>query len=269
MPSTYAHYRMGQEVRQRLSGSLRKVIEQYPDLYNIGLHGPDLLFYYNAFGRNRINSTGVELHKRSGKFFFQRAGEMIQRKGMDAAHLSHAYGFLCHFALDVTCHGFVNGQIKDTGVGHLALESELDRRFLLMDGKDPVSTRVTGHLIPGKATAEVIKDFYPGLTVKEVYKSIKDMVFYLNFLVSPGKIKRGFIVNGLKLAGQYDTIGGLLIQRKENPAAKGSVERLLGLYEKGRELAIRLIEEYEEYLAGKKELDAVYNYNFETILTEK
>ena len=42
MPSTYAHYRMGQEVRQRLSEPDKKVIEQYPDLYNIGLHGPDL-----------------------------------------------------------------------------------------------------------------------------------------------------------------------------------------------------------------------------------
>ncbi|MCI5586259.1 MAG: zinc dependent phospholipase C family protein [Lachnospiraceae bacterium] len=269
MPSTYAHYRMGQEVRQQLTGSVREAIEQYPDLYNIGLHGPDLLFYYKALGRNHVNSTGVELHKHSGSFFFKEAGEMIRMKGMNPAHLSHAYGYLCHFALDVTCHGFVNGQIKDTGVKHLALESELDRRFLLMDGKDPVATLVTGHLIPSEETAGVIKDFYPELTTKEVYRSIKDMVFYLNFLVSPGKVKRGFIVNVLKLAGQYDPIGGLLIQRAENPAARGSVDHLLKLYDKGRGLAIRLIKEYEEYLAGKKELDTIYRYNFETVLTEK
>ena len=104
MPATYAHYRMGQEVLRQLSGSIREAIEQYPDLYNIGLHGPDLLFYYNAFGRNHINSIGVQLHKYPGSFFFKRTGELIQRKRMDPAYLSHAYGFLCHFALDVSCH---------------------------------------------------------------------------------------------------------------------------------------------------------------------
>ncbi len=269
MPATYAHYRMGQEVLRQLSGSIREAIEQYPDLYNIGLHGPDLLFYYNAFGRNHINSIGVQLHKYPGSFFFKRTGELIQRKRMDPAYLSHAYGFLCHFALDVSCHGFVDGQVADTGVKHLALESDLDRRLLLMDGKEPMSTRVTGHLIACKATTEVIKDFYPGLTAKEVYKSIKDMVFYLNFLVSPGKLKRGLIVNALKLAGEYDTIGGLLINQEENPAATKSVDHLLELYDKGRELAVRLIQEYEEYLLGKKELDAVYHYNFESILEAK
>ena len=37
MPSTYAHYRMGQQVRSMLDGNEKKIVEKYPQLYLIGL----------------------------------------------------------------------------------------------------------------------------------------------------------------------------------------------------------------------------------------
>ena len=36
MPSTYAHYRMGQQVRTMLDGNEKKIVEKYPQLYLIG-----------------------------------------------------------------------------------------------------------------------------------------------------------------------------------------------------------------------------------------
>ena len=48
MPTSYAHYKFGQEVKGKLSGEILGIIEEYPDLFNLGLHGPDLLFYYDA-----------------------------------------------------------------------------------------------------------------------------------------------------------------------------------------------------------------------------
>ena len=65
MPSTYAHYRMGQQVRSMLDGNEKKIVEKYPQLYLIGLHGPDILFYYKPLKSNSINSIGYELHKHS------------------------------------------------------------------------------------------------------------------------------------------------------------------------------------------------------------
>ena len=47
MPSTYAHYRMGQEVYHNLTGKPKQIIEKYKELYDIGLHGPDILFITN------------------------------------------------------------------------------------------------------------------------------------------------------------------------------------------------------------------------------
>ena len=46
MPSTYAHYRMGKEAAEELTGEAWHTLSMYRQLYLIGLHGPDILFYY-------------------------------------------------------------------------------------------------------------------------------------------------------------------------------------------------------------------------------
>ena len=48
MPSTYAHRRFGTNVLEHLPDELRAQLEQNRELYDIGLHGPDLLFYYHS-----------------------------------------------------------------------------------------------------------------------------------------------------------------------------------------------------------------------------
>ena len=58
MPSTYAHYRMGQEVYHNLTGKPKQIIEKYKELYDIGLHGPDILFYYKPLFANPVNQVG-------------------------------------------------------------------------------------------------------------------------------------------------------------------------------------------------------------------
>ena len=46
MPSTYAHRRFGANVLEHLPDEVRVQLEMNRELYDIGLHGPDLLFYY-------------------------------------------------------------------------------------------------------------------------------------------------------------------------------------------------------------------------------
>ena len=64
MPSTYAHYRLGQQVRQALSGPQREAVEAWPALYLIGLHGPDILFYYHPLSSHPVKAVGHLLHGR-------------------------------------------------------------------------------------------------------------------------------------------------------------------------------------------------------------
>ncbi len=78
MPSTYAHYRMGQEVIKQLSDPVREIIMENKELYDIGLHGPDILFYYHPLKVDPVNSIGYRLHEHSGKFFLREQQKLLR-----------------------------------------------------------------------------------------------------------------------------------------------------------------------------------------------
>ena len=74
MPSTYAHYIFGQQIRGRLSGYERKVIDKYPELFNIGLHGRIFFFITDRLARTRSISWEAVCIARAGESssFMQR-----------------------------------------------------------------------------------------------------------------------------------------------------------------------------------------------------
>lgn len=101
MPSTYAHFRFGREVAQHLTPENKKIVQTYPELYAIGLHGPDLFFYYQPLFSNALGKFGGELHNQSGRELFGQMSQPLVRTGFaNRAGTSYLYGFLCHFALD-------------------------------------------------------------------------------------------------------------------------------------------------------------------------
>ena len=73
MPSTYAHRRFGANVLDHLPAPLREKLEAHRELYDIGLHGPDLLFYYHAEKSTTVAALGNAMHDEPGRTFFDRA----------------------------------------------------------------------------------------------------------------------------------------------------------------------------------------------------
>ena len=69
MPSTYAHRRFGADVLALLPDGLRQTLEQHRELYDMGLHGPDLMFYYKALQTNPVNRLGNAMHEEKGEVF--------------------------------------------------------------------------------------------------------------------------------------------------------------------------------------------------------
>lgn len=208
MPSTYAHYRMGQQVHSMLDGNEKKIVEKYPQLYLIGLHGPDILFYYKPLKSNSINSIGYELHRHSGKEFFERARKVISGKNNREPYLAYTYGVLNHFALDVSCHGYIEDKINESGISHAEIEVEFDRELMVMDKKNPITQSLVRHIIPSEENAKVISEFYPGTTMQDVKKALEGMISYNNLLVAPSHIKRWFIYLLLKVSGNYKEMRG-------------------------------------------------------------
>ena len=262
MPSTYAHYRLGQTVREHLSGPAKKAVETFPQLYLIGLHGPDIFFYYKPIFSTETNRIGYDTHDKSGREFFENAARVIKSHPDDKRYLSYICGFICHFALDVTCHGYIDRKIADSGVCHTEIEVEFDRMLMTEDGLDPVRHKLAEHIVPSSANAQAIQAFFPMTDIDHVKKALKDMIFYNDLIVAPGKPKRTFIKGLLKASGNYDEMHGVVVNLKPNPKCRDSNETLRLLYGQAEKLAERLVAEYMDYLEGKGELDPVYDRNF-------
>ena len=57
MPTTYAHDLFGKRVYRKLSAKLQHLIRSNGNLYRIGQHGPDILFYYFQKSGDTVRSA--------------------------------------------------------------------------------------------------------------------------------------------------------------------------------------------------------------------
>ncbi len=265
MPTTYAHYRFGENVRKQLPQSVQNIIDANEQLFHFGVHGPDHFFYYNPLKRTKVGEIGSRIHKEPAKTFFARAARVVHKGSDKEAHLAYVYGYLCHFAMDYVCHGYIGEQMEEKGLSHYEIEAEYDRRLLVMDGYDnPVQICVTGHMQPSMDNARVIADFYEGVSVKQIYKSLKGMLLYLNILRAPKKCLRSFLFMGMRLVGMYKKMGGLVMNYEEDPKCSETTDELVSRFDGAVELAGRLIAEFERYYKQGGALPEIFGYNFES-----
>lgn len=262
MPSTYAHYRLGRQVLLGLNDPEKETIFAKPDLYWIGLHGPDILFYYKALSPNPVSAVGYNLHEASGASFFAHARTVIENCKDKTAALSYIYGVLNHFALDVSCHAYVDEKIASGTATHTEIEVDFDRALMIRDRLNPVSHVLTGHIHPTAENAAVIAPFYPGVSAEQVQKALKSMIFQNKMLLARTPIKRQLIFAVMKLTGNYKELHGLVIRPKGNPACKDSNQCLMSLYDEAVGRAWEFIENFDGYLEHKCPLNPIFSYTF-------
>ena len=78
MPTTYAHDLFGQKVYRQLPDQVKELIRKNGELYRIGLHGPDIFFYYFIF-KNHVSSVGYRMHKEKARAFLPREWRRSER----------------------------------------------------------------------------------------------------------------------------------------------------------------------------------------------
>lgn len=263
MPTTYTHYRFGKDVISSIPDTIQNTINEHREAFNIGLHGPDLLFYHNPLSSNEVSSIGYRMHDEPGTVFFTKAADTLKQLNGDcSASLAYIYGFICHFALDSICHPYVEELCEIGPISHSELEAEFDRVLLEKDGFDPLSHKVTGHITSGSETVNAIAPFFPEVSKRQIKTTLKSMKFFLDILVAPNGAKRNLINTVLKISGNYESLHTLLMNLEPNPECEKSNQRLMGLYQQSIPLAIRLITNFDAYLNDAAPLDNAFQHTF-------
>lgn len=263
MPAVYAHNRFGNLVRERLDEQAREIVEQYPDLYQTGLQGPDFLFFYQPLKKNPVNRRGYQIHEEKASVFMSNGLGVIKDRGICSPEYAYLLGFICHFMLDSECHPFVAREMKRTKTGHIEIESEFEKMLLRTDGKEPLHYPMGDLILTGNRVAAAVAPFYRELPQKTVAEALVEMKRYKTLLASEGAVRRGLLRAGMKLSGHYESLREHLLNEKDNPACEESSQ---GLYERllrSVPLTVEIIRDIRGTLEEGKPLSSRFGRNFE------
>jgi len=260
MPSNYAHYRFGAAALDAMPGDIRRTVKRYRRLYDMGLHGPDIFFYYNPLWKTKSGALGSRLHRQTGKEFFGRICRRLRTEPVPEAE-AYLYGLLCHYALDTACHPFVLEQARLETAGHIEIETEFDRFLLALDGKCPPERQdLSTHMRLEGSEFEAVARCYPGVTAHTVGVCLRHMVLANKVLAMPGEKKRELLKNGLGLAGQR--YRGFVMTAQENPRCGMLNKPLLELYRGAEERFPGLLMQLNAHLTYNAPLGAEFSAAF-------
>lgn len=246
MPSTYAHLVFGQQVLEHYPAGMQKLAQDDIDLFHIGLHGPDILFYYHPLRRNSINAIGYAMHDRPASEFFGPAAQIVRSSPEELRPAQRAYllGFLTHLVLDSTCHSYIEKKLQVDHVPHAEIEMEFDRKLLTDEFLDPLRYSMTAHIHPSPASSQIVAQFFPTVNAQQVERALKGMIFYNQLLQAPTRLLRVGIDTALRFSGNYEGLRGMVMSEDPNPRCEDSSLRLTKLMHKAVGEAISLTQAY-------------------------
>ncbi len=263
MPAAYAHITFGREVLNALPAPLQTLIEEHFDAFALGVHGPDLLFYYHPLFANKTSAVGYRLHFEKAMPFYERAKTVFTARGCRPEDEAYLFGFLCHFALDSTAHPVVSAKLeRSPEVTHTETESSFDRMLLEKEGKDPLSADLTAHIRPSSRLADISAAYY-GLSERKTRKALSSILFYNRLLRAPHLAKRRLVCAILRLTGNYREMHGMMIPYQKDERCADCDQELAEAFECAVPKACTLIASYEKYLRGEGELSPLLDRNYE------
>lgn len=172
MPASYAHYRFGREILPLLPEDARQCIRRFRRMYDMGLQGPDIFFFYNPLMKTAVGELSGKFHRMTGAEFFPAACAQANTEAAQA----YLYGLLAHYCLDSVSHPFVRQMVEKGETTHTLLESEFDRYLMAMDGiDDPAGYDLSPKLKLTRGECMTVAAFYPGSTGGNVSLSVKNM----------------------------------------------------------------------------------------------
>lgn len=246
MPANYAHYRFGKRILPHLPADVRQCIQRFRRMYDMGLHGPDIFFYYNPIMKTAVGGLGGKFHMQTGQEFFPKA---CTAAGSEAAR-AYLYGLLGHYCLDSVCHPYVQ-KIVDIGeASHVALESEFDRYLLALDKEpSPHTYDMSKRFRLTRGECMTVAEFYPPATGSNVSQSVKFMAFFSKFLANPNRARIEKLIR--KVKPEYCDN---LIPESEVEELAPYIRELKALYDQALEKYPVLLEQLADHMQNGEAL---------------
>lgn len=199
MPSKYAHYRFGVQLLPTLPADVQRTVRRFRQLYDMGLHGPDIFFYHNPVIQTSVKKLGRKFHYQTGKQFFEHTCRNLRMNPSEGA-MAYLYGVLAHYALDSLSHPFISRNAEPGKVTHTRIEVEFDRYLLELDGKKPPYLQdLSGHMQLTPGQCQTVAAFYPNVGAGAVGKCVENMASITKFLVLPKGSRRDLVEKTMNL----------------------------------------------------------------------
>jgi len=189
MPANYALHRFGSEAIRQLPADIQRLAQRFRRIYNGGLHGQDLFFYYSPMGKSAVGALYGTYNRMTGREYFSHACNWLKQNPSEGG-TACLYGLLAHYCLKSCLAPLLAAETADGNVSRVELEVELDRYLLFLDDKAPAHTQDP---IPGlkmtRGECVTVSGFFEPATVKQYYRAYKNMLRWVRRMSAK---KRGF-----------------------------------------------------------------------------
>ena len=257
MPATYAHWTFGKKCIEVMPKNLQKIIHDNREIYDLGVHGPDIFFYDLA--HKEIADFGYSLHDIPAKEFFANCKKQLNAHDEKAEMLAYIMGFLSHFVLDSSCHSYVEKKKEVSNVSHNQIESQWERHLIELDNRQPNLVDRAESLKPSKKIAKVISYFYK-FDSNIVYRTIRNQKFVVTALNCISERKEKVLKKILKLL-KMNNNADLFIGFKEDDRCSDSNIRLDKISNKAVKLYAKQMKNLLGFLNDNEKLNSYFDYD--------
>ena len=260
MPSLYAHYRFGTGLLPEMPGDARRTIQRFRQLFDMGLHGPDIFFYSSPILRSGANFLGVKYHEQTGEDFFARVCRNLRLMPSEAAN-AYLYGVLCHYCLDTVCHPYVVEVAAKGEVTHAQLETEFERLLLERDGKIPAcSYDMSGRLQLTPGECETVARFYPPASANQIRDSVKSMAMFTKLFATREGVSRTVVEKGIRAVSKSHI--GMFMAEKPLPLCLPYLPDLEKCYDQAVALFPTMLEQLQAHMTYSAPFGEEFKGNF-------
>ncbi len=216
MPNLATHYLCGLEAIKNIESSrCRELIQQHQNVFNLGVQGPDILFYYEVWPWRKKSiepNIGTTMHSSKVNMFFRALIDYILlQKGYVRDVLSvYLMGFVSHNFMDGLGHpyifyrsGFNTPEVNnenlflyyhrrfEVAIDVLLCKRHLDKQVHQINCAELLEIGPTELELIGKMYESTVNSvFKANISKKKVKRAIKEMLLVEKLLRDPHGIKK-------------------------------------------------------------------------------